>query len=160
MRRTLSTNDTFALKYCFPAFNALLFIIAEGFLCWWSLKDKSWMIIAAICLLPIIGVVSTIYGVKNGRRYKRVQADDSALYISVYKAEVRVPFSDIENASVDWKLQGKAAAIPIVTIVFRNPIIFGKQVEFIGTQPWNTSHSIVAELREWRDGNKPINVGP
>lgn len=151
MRRTLST-DTFALKFVYPAMNAIAFIIAEGFLCWWSLKDKSGIIILAICLLPIIGVASTIYAVKNGRRFKRVQVDDSALYISDYKTEVRVPFSEIENASVDWKLQGKAAAIPIVTIAFRNPIIFGKQVEFIGAQPWNTSHSIVAELREWRDG--------
>ena len=102
-------------------------------------------------LFPAIGITSTICAVIYGRRFKRVQVDEAALYISDYKTEVRVPFSDIENVWVNWKLSGKGGK-PIVTIVFQNPTIFGKQIEFIAKQPWNISHSIVAELREWQAG--------
>ena len=154
MRRTLSAGDTFALRYVYPALNAVAFAIATGFFWWWSMKDGSRVITVAKWSFPVIGVASTIFGLRYGKRFKRVQVDDQALYISDYKTEIRVPFSDIENSSVRWKLSGHSSSTPIVTIEFCHPTVLGKQIEFVAAQPWNPSHSMVAELREWRDRAK------
>jgi hypothetical protein len=150
-RRTLSDSDTFATKFIYPAFGGIAFVVATGFMWWWSLRDKSGLIALAKWLFPVMGVVTVIYGVRYGRRFKRVGADDQALYISDYRNEIRVPFAEIENAWVKWKLTGHGHGIPIVTIEFLNLTVFGKQIEFIAKQPWITSHSLVEELREWRD---------
>ena len=151
MRRTLSSNDTLLYRYIYPLLGCLVFAAATVLAWRWSFKDSSGLITAAKWLFPVMGIASTIFGFWYGRCFIRVQSDDTALYVSDYKKEIRVPFSDIENVWAETKLTGKAGSMDIIKIKFCNPTVLGKQIRFIAAGSWNPSHSIVAELRELKD---------
>jgi hypothetical protein len=151
MRRTLSSKDAFLYRYIYPLMVCLVFAAATVMAWRYSFNHSSGLITLAKWLIPVFGAVFTVFGIWYGRCFIRVQSDDTALYVSNYKTEIRVPFSDIENVWAETRLTGKGGGMDIIKIEFYNPTILGKQIQFIAAQSWNPSHSIVAELRELKD---------
>jgi hypothetical protein len=109
------------------------------------------MVNVARFLLPMIGVGSTAYGIWNGIQFKRVQIDEEAIYVSDYMTEIRVPYSEVGEVGVRWKPVSKSGKRPIVTIGFRNPTVFGKEIQFFAKMPWDFSNALLHDLRDRRD---------
>ena len=96
-------------------------------------------------LLPIllVGVVGfLVFSV----RLKVVRMDDEALYVSNYRKEIRVPFSEVESVG-GWFTKR------LVTIHFRMETEFGRKVSFMPELRWFDldvfgPHPIIAELED------------
>ena len=79
-------------------------------------------------------------------RLKRVRVDETYLYVSNFRTEVRIPLAALLRISEKpWVSQN------LVTLEFRMPTAFGQRIVFTPKarwiSPW-TSHPVVAELRE------------
>lgn len=167
MRRTLSANaSTFCMKIFWPALTAIAFAfftyalwhgrfhVSENNLSPQS-NDAAFALVK--WLFPIIGIASTIFGIWYGKRFKYVAMDDDALYVSSFKSEIRIPFSEIENCWFGLSWTSKRSAMPVINIALRTPTIFGNKIVFLAKESWNPSHSLVAELRQRCDQARGIN---
>jgi hypothetical protein len=145
MRRTLSSAETFLMKYIFPVF----WIGAFGFgtLGLWleafhgqdgpSPPRMRWQFL-------IMWIAGAIFILWFACRIKRVQTDDQSLYISNYFSEVVIPLGEIADVT-----ESRWSRPPTVTIRFRNPTAAGTRVVFIPKLKlllWS-SHPVIAELR-------------
>ena len=85
---------------------------------------------------------------------KRVMLDvaNRRLYVSNYRREIAIPFSEIERIS-EFKLHNP----PRLTLHLRTPTEFGSQISFLTTyRPFTgfwTTHPIVKELRSLIDAD-------
>ena len=147
-RRTISSTDTFYVKYVIPC--VWIGLYGLGTCCLWlglfhdrngaqppvALKCgtlASWVIVSGI-LLWFCG------------RIKRVQIDDDALYVSNYWSEVRIPYAEVNHIS-----QSYMSGPMTITIHLRENSAFGDRVVFRPQCRWNMyvsgTHPTVIELQ-------------
>ena len=148
MTRTISSSQTFLVKFVFPVlwcsiFGAVAIAMGTGVLHGAGNAAPPTAVTVAFASVSLVGAASFwwFYG-----RLKRVRLDDGALYISNYRREIRVPLTDIEEVS-----QNRWVNDQPVTIRFRVQTGFGSRIIFMPKWRlfalWRT-HPIVAELQE------------
>ncbi len=149
MRRTISSDQTFIMKFVFPAiwigiFAAMTLVLFAG---GGVFRDRSgtppppelkWFF-----LIATIGGAAALYWF--GIRLKRVALDASTLYVSNYRREIGVPLRDIEEVS-----ENRWVSIHPVTVRFFRETEFGAAIVFMPKARWFalfSSHPVVKELR-------------
>ncbi|MGB7745704.1 MAG: hypothetical protein WBN75_00235 [Verrucomicrobiia bacterium] len=145
--RTLSSVQTFWMKFVFPAIWISMFGLGTLGLFLDVFHDRGdaappdwmkWQFLA----IWIIGSVFIWWGCV---RLKKVRTDGSAIYVSNYFKEVRIPLDAVREVS-----ENRWINIHPVTIHFRHDTPFGDRVVFMPTIrffSWR-SHPVVRELRE------------
>jgi hypothetical protein len=147
MRRTLSSAQTFLMKFVFPtvwlagftAATVMLFTTGgftdpDGFP---PPPEIKWLFLSA----TVLGGVFLYWCCM---RLKRVEIDEQWLYVSNYLRGVRVPLRDIEQVS-----ENRWINIRPITVEFRRDTEFGSQITFMPkTRLWAfwRAHPVVGEL--------------
>jgi hypothetical protein len=145
--RTLSSAQTFLTKFVFPA----IWISGFGlgtlaqFLGGFhgpdtkpSPPDIKWVFLAA-------WIVGTVFIYWACARLKRVRIEDSAICVSNYLREIRIPFDAITDVTENCWVNIHPVTIHLhSTTEFGDRITFMPKVRFFGWRP----HPVVAELRQ------------
>ena len=143
-RRLLSSQFTLVMKYLFPAFWILGFGVASMVsLAAYLNADKNAPPPLAFCGVWLIGSAFLIF---YCRRIKRVESDDTNLYISNFFQELKVPLSNVAAVTENRWINQRP-----VTIHFRSPTSFGKSVMFIPRSRlfgFFSIHPVVLDLRK------------
>lgn len=147
MRRTLSSAQTFLMKFIFPSLWLVGFATATVVLFTTGgggdaprsppLAELKWFFLAA----TVLGGAFLYWGCM---RLKRVEIDDQWVYISNFVRETRVPLRDIEDVS-----ENRWINIRPVTIGFRRDTEFGPRVTFMPKTRFRgfwQAHPVVGEL--------------
>ena len=147
MRRTLSSAQTFLMKFVLPTVWLGMFALITGLLFTtgeFSGRDglptppeMKWLFLGAT-------VVGGLFLYWFCMRLKRVAMDEKWLYISNYLREIRVSLRDIEEVS-----ENRWVNIRPITLEFRRETDFGATVTFMPkTQWWGfwRAHPVVGEL--------------
>jgi hypothetical protein len=150
MQRTISSAQTFWVKSVVPP---IFFGIVGATVCaaWLGalhgrgggpLSDSEKWFLTAFWL------AGTVYIAWSSCLVKRVQVDDTALYVSKHGSEVRIPLADVSRI-----VQSRWTRVPMVTIHLRHPSPVGQRIVFLPTVRWALfgTHPIVTELRELCD---------
>jgi len=146
MPRTLSSAMTLVFKVIFPSVwiggfavgTAQLFVLSHDSTGRPLPEGLKWTFLA---ILLAGGSFIWWYCV----RLKRVRTDGTALYVSNYLKEVRVPLAEVVNVTENRWLN-----IHPVTLEFRLPTLFGQRIVFMPkSRPllFLRSHPVVDELR-------------
>jgi hypothetical protein len=145
--RMLSSAQTFWMKFVFPIIWISMFGLGTLglFLGTFRGTDNSppsggmkWGFLAA-------WIAGTIFIYWGCARLKRVRIEDSAIYVSNYLKEIRIPFDAVADVT-----ENRWINIHPVTIHLRSTTEFGDRITFmpkIRIFSWR-SHPVVAELRE------------
>ena len=140
--RTLSSPLTFFWKFAATPVLAVFFIAAIARHGLKGASDSAGMV--AVGLFSLIFMIAWFSWLTGG--LKRVVLKEGALYISNYRTEIRVPFSEIrdvrEGYSVRWF---------VICIDLKDPTALGQHIEF---RPkfhlyWSRPHPIVRELQSY-----------
>jgi hypothetical protein len=145
--RTLSSAQTFWMKFVFPTrwismFGLGTFALFLGV--FRGTHDSAppdrmkWGFLAA-------WIAGTIFIYSGCAGLKRVRIKDSAIYVSNYLKEIRIPFDNVADVT-----ENRWINIHPVTIHLRSATEFGERITFmpkIRIFSWR-SHPVVAELRE------------
>ena len=144
--RTLSSAQTFLMKFVFPTIWISMFGFGTLALFLGAFRDPDntpppegmrWGFLAAW----IAGTAFIYWGCA---RLKRVRIGDSAIYVSNYLKEIRIPFDAIADVT-----ENRWINIHPVTIHLRSATEFGDRITFMPRFRifnWG-SHPVVAELR-------------
>ncbi len=155
MRRTISSAQTFFMKFIFPTFWIGGFSLATCSLWLGAFHDRNglpppefakWAFLAA----TLIGSGFILWFC---RRIKRVQVDDEALYVSNFWSEVRLPLTEIRHFT-----QTYMSRPPTVTIHLRSASPVGQRIVFIPKfrWVWFRTHPVITELQALCDrANSP-----
>jgi len=138
MKRTLSSSQTFFIKFIVPALWLPLFgLIMLGGL--FRGAPVTWPLL----LVFAVGAVSMYW---YCMRLKKVSIDDTYLYVSNYFNEIPIPLSNIADVTENvW------VNIHPVTIHLNFSSEFGDQIVFMPKTRvfgFMSSHPVVAELRQ------------
>ncbi|QBB69866.1 hypothetical protein ELE36_05500 [Pseudolysobacter antarcticus] len=142
--RTLSSIFTFPTKYIFP----VALVVGIG---WWVSHFMDYvtalqkMPIPFRILVPVISLCLMIYTLWFAYQLKRVRFDGTALYVSNYRQECRIPLTNIEQINERIWIRSHP-----VRVVLSQPCDFGTDFTFIpvsSSRFWWNDHPIVAELR-------------
>jgi hypothetical protein len=145
--RTLSSAQTFWMKFVFPTIWISMFGLGTLALFLGAFRgpdnspppdDQKWGFLAA-------SVAGTIFVYWGCARLKRVRIEDSAIYVSNYLKEIRIPFDAVADVTENCWIN-----IHPVTIHLRSASEFGDRITFmpkVRIFSWR-SHPVVAELRE------------
>jgi len=145
--RTLSSAQTFLVKFVFPTIWISMFGLGTLGLFLGVFRDcgdaapPDWMRWQFLAIW-IVGSAFIWWGCA---RLKRVRTDGSAIYVSNYFREVRIPLDAIRDVT-----ENRWINIHPVTIHFRHDTPFGGRIVFMPTVRffgWR-SHPVVSELRE------------
>ena len=141
-RRTISSAWTHFCKFVFP-------VIWIGFLSVPVLSEGPWIL---WFLSPLLILSAALYHIFVSP-LKTVRIDDKAFYVSNYRKEIRIPFSQVDKVTDNRVMNTKP-----VTIHFRTETESGRRVVFMPTinlSSWMSSHPIADELRDLiRQGNR------
>jgi len=135
-KRTLSSIGTLGCKGL-PVLVAIMFPFIVMDLFFGDRSDSgSASGLTSVIVIWIIAIINSV----NLRGVKKVSADGSAIYVSNYIREIRIPLDQISDVSGN----------NYVTISFRQPTCFGNSILFIAPARLfsSTPHPVVAELRE------------
>ena len=146
MPRTISSAQTFVMKFVFPVIwiggfgfgTARLFRTGDSFGHRPPPPDLKWMFLAGL----VVGSVCIYWW---GVRLMRVVMTDRELRISNYLREILVPLSDVGEVS-----ENRWVNVHPVTVQFLRRTDFGQRIVFMPkVRPFAlfSSHPIVAELR-------------
>lgn len=145
MRRTISSAQTFLIKVILPVvwiggFSAATIFLFAGGSGERGAPDPSlkWTFLLVTLLGTALFYWSCI-------PLKRVELDDSALYVSNYRTDITVPLRDVESIT-----ENRWINVHPVTIHLVRDTEFGSRIVFMPTRRWFaffSSHPIVAELR-------------
>jgi hypothetical protein len=147
MRHTISSGQTFFMKFVFPAvwltgFAAVTVALFTG----GRITnpdglppptEMKWLFFGAT-------VIGGLFLFWCCMRLKRVELDDDSLHISNYLREVRVPLRDIEEIT-----ENRWINIRPVTLEFRRDTEFGPRITFMPKTRWWgfwRAHPVVGEL--------------
>ena len=141
--RTISSMQTFVMKFIFPALwiGGFTLFTLSLFLRPATAPDAEmkWVFL-------LVTLVGGIFISRFCVRLKRVVLDDTALLVSNYRQELTIPLQDVERVSeLRW------VNIHPVTIHLLRPSEFGDRIVFIPTFrifSWGSRHPVVDELRE------------
>jgi hypothetical protein len=145
--RTISSAQTFLMKFVFPTFWISIFGFGTLTLFLGGFRGPNnspppdgmkWSFLAG-------WILGTLFIYWACARLKKVRIDDSAIYVSNYLKEIRVPFDAIAEVT-----ENRWINIHPVTIRLRSASEFGDRVTFMPKMRifnWR-SHPVVTELRE------------
>jgi hypothetical protein len=148
MTRTISSSQTFLVKFVFPLlwcsiFGAVTIAIGTGFLRGSGIQSFPAAMVGVSIGVWVLGAGAWW---QWGAQWKKVRLDDGALCISNFRQEIRVPLADIEEVTQNRVIRGQP-----VTIRFRRATEFGDSITFMPKVRafgfWRL-HPIVTELRE------------
>ena len=145
--RTLSSSQTFWMKFVFPTIwisgfglgtLALFLEVLRGADNTLPPPEMKWMFLVG-------WIAGTSFIFWACARLKRVRVEESAILVSNYLKEIRIPFDAIAAVTENRWLN-----IYLVTIHFRSATEFGDRIIFMPrTRIFGLrSHPVVAELRE------------
>lgn len=149
MRHTISSAQTYLLKVILPVFwiglfTALTILLFAG---GGAFTDENGSAVDPSMKWTFLLV--TIFGAAffywTCIPLKRVEMDDTALYVSNYRTDITVPLRDVEEIT-----ENRWINIHPVTIHFYHDTEFGTSIVFMPKRRWFaffSSHPIVAELR-------------
>ncbi len=146
--RRISSLLTFSSKFVLPT----LFVIGSLNVMILGPSSRSVNDETPIGLFYLISIVFGALAVWNGWRLKWVAIDEKnqRLYVSNYRKEVMIPFSEIEDAAEFFFSDPRR-----ITIRLRNPTEFGQKIVFLATYRFggwlSGPHPIVNELRQLRN---------
>ena len=132
--RTISSAWTPFYKFVFP----VIWLGLMGFVGFAGGRE----ILPSLVPLLVVGLVGHVVFVAP---LKIVRLDDSALYVSNHRREIRIAFSQVEKVTGPWFTSRLA------TIHFRAETEFGRKVTFMPTMQWLNvlgPHPIVGELQD------------
>jgi hypothetical protein len=145
--RTLSSAQTFFMKFVFPTIWISMFGLGTLALFFGAFHGQGdtappaamkWQFLAGW----IAGSTFILWGCA---RLKKVRTDGTAIYVSNYLREVRIPFDAVRDVT-----ENRWINIHPVTIHFRHSTPFGDRIVFmprVRLFGWR-SHPVVSELRE------------
>ncbi len=146
MRRTISSQQTFGMKFVFPTGWIGAFGIGTCVLWFGNLNGPKgpppvpmkWAFLA-------VWLIGSTFIIWFSRRIKRVQVDDNAIYVSNYWSEVRIPLTEISHFT-----QSYMSRPPTITIHLRGKTPVGERVVFIPQFRWVLfgTHPTIIELEE------------
>ena len=152
MKRRLSALSTPFWKFIFPAFLILLLII-NLILDFGRLLDNYAGTGAPITCTAIGGnliflFISVVFYKEFGV-IKRVDVDDSYLYVSNYLKEIKIPLSDVEHAG-----KPDGSSHQRIKIFLRSPSVFGDVLVFMPSffSGKDTYEELQARLTAYRKG--------
>lgn len=146
--KTISSAQTFLMKIIFPVVWITGF--GAGTLSLWlgsmhgrygapPPPEMKWQFLASW----VAGSAFILWGCAG---LKKVRVDATHLYVSNFRKEIAVPFSNLVNVT-----ENRWINIRPVTIYFRVPTEFGQKITFMPTTRifgfWS-SHPVVAELKK------------
>jgi len=147
MRRTISSAQTFLIKVILPVVWVGVFAAATVFL--FAAGATTGSAAAPDPGLPWTFLLVTLLGTAlfawTCIPLKRVELDDSALYISNYRTDIMVLLRDVERVTENRWINSHPVAIH-----FLHDTEFGTRIVFMPRRRWFaffSSHPIVAELR-------------
>lgn len=133
----ISSAWTPVYKFVFPAILLAAFLgfpIASGEpWIWWGLASPVMLLSLVLYCLFLAPL-------------KVVRIDDKAFFVSSYRREVRIPFSEVDKITDNPRLNTKA-----ITIHIRTKTEFGRKVMFmpmVDLSSFMTSHPMADELRD------------
>jgi hypothetical protein len=144
--RTLSSAQTFWMEFVFPTIWISMFGLGTFAMFLGAFRGThntappeamKWSFLAAW----IVGTAFIYWGCA---RLKRVRINESAIYVSNYRKEIRIPFDDIAHVT-----ENRWINIHPVTVHFRSATAFGDRIVFIPKIrmfSWRF-HLVVGELR-------------
>jgi len=144
-KQTLSSRSTIYYKFLFPA--VWLSVGGTAMVGLWSFAgqgaDGKDVPTAVKCVGLGMWAGGLAFVLWFCAGLKKVRRDGESLYVSNYRREITVPFSEIVSVTENLWLN------PIqVTVHFRTPTEFGRKVTFMPELFWMwMSHPVVAELR-------------
>ena len=148
--RRLSSRQTFLMKFVLPSVWLAGFIAATAMLFAGTLAFEpapppamKWTFLSVL----LAGAASLYWFCMP---LKRVELDDSALYVSNYLRETSVPLEDIDEVR-----ENRWVNIRPVTVTFRTDTDFGNRIVFMPTTRWWgfwREHPVVEELRRASKG--------
>jgi len=145
VRRTLSSPLTFFWKFAATPLLAgcFVFVMAAQWSDGWKRRDRTPVSSGEIAIATICLAVTFAWLVFLSARLKRVEVDDSILYISNYVTEIRVPLSEVINVRESWTLKWFLLGIDL-----RNSTAFGQHIDF---RPrlrfyWSGLHPVARDL--------------
>jgi hypothetical protein len=137
MRRTLSSPQTFVMKFILPALCLTGFAAAAVLLRHSPPADGRWQFLG-------VTVLAAVFLYRSCIRVKRVAMDERWLYVSNYVREIRVPLEEI-NAVWD----NRSIHCGLITVGFSRDTELGSRITFIPRMRWWGSfrpHPVVAEI--------------
>jgi hypothetical protein len=147
MQRTISSGQTFFVKFIFPAFWITVFGAGTLGLFLASFRDNTDAALESMkWLFLAMWLLGSAFLYWSCARLKRVRMDGESLYISNYREEIRVALHDVSAVS-----ENRWLSIHPVTVEFCGDSAFGNRIVFIPKVRWWgawRSHSIVSELRD------------
>jgi len=143
MPRTISSAQTFLMKFIFPFVWISGFAVTTAFLFVGGQETDvgpmKWMFLA-------VTLAGSAFLYSGCMRLKRVVVDGNTLMISNYFSTIAVPLADVEDVRENRWLN-----INPVTLFFRRPTDFGSSVVFMPKVRWFgglfSSHPVVDEIR-------------
>ena|SRR5438132_8515998 len=146
MARTLSSAQTFAMKYLFaPTWIAIfgagtlaLFVVGDRFQDdkglppppeWKWIFLTVWVGLSSLLNYSCVGL-------------KRVRIDEQALYVSNYITEIEVPLRDVAEICENQWLNNP------VTIRFNRQTKFGDSITFLPKAPFFGTRAVIGEIQE------------
>ena len=144
--RMLSSAQTFWMKFVFPTIWISMFGLGTVAMLLGAFRGTDntappeamkWSFLA-------VWIVGTAFIYWGCARLKRVRIDESAIYVSNYLKEIRIPFDDIAHVT-----ENRWINIHPVTVHFRSATAFGDRIVFmpkIRIFGWR-SHPVVGGLR-------------
>ena len=144
MRRKLSSQMTFLLKFIFPVIWVPFFGLSTFWIVIVGLQDTQ-------VLLPALGFVfawiaGSAFLYWSCIRLKEVSVNDRQLYVSNYRKEITIPLTEISDVTENVWLN-----IHPVTIHLSSPSEFGSKIVFMPTYRYFVffgSHPVVDELKK------------
>ncbi|MFO1519468.1 MAG: hypothetical protein U1F57_07420 [bacterium] len=122
-KRSLSSSFTFIYKYVFPVFWVVCWSLGTAAL-FLSPTEGSRFPMKWFFLLAGISGVFFIY--RFCIRLKAVSVDEKFLYVSVYRKEIAIPLSEVEDVTENAWINPR-----MMTIKLRSPSPFGDRILFM-----------------------------
>lgn len=144
--RRISSLLTFPHKFLLPALFAVGFL---DVLIWGARPNITHPDFAPLVVGYLMPILFEVISVWHGWRLKRVLIDQAnqRLYVSNYRREISIPFSEIANVTEFFFSDPKR-----ITIHLHNESEFGKKIVFLATYRFggwlSGRHPIVNELQQ------------
>lgn len=146
MRTTLSSPLTLLYKIGLLSLFAFLglFLIAASLGYEWKKPGTSAHVSSSARVLYAMAGLTGFYWVWQCARLKRVKTDDNSLYVSNYRTEIQVPFTEIAG------LRETGSYWFTIVITLKNPSRFGRTIVFRPRHRFYLSglHPIARQLNE------------
>jgi hypothetical protein len=105
-------------------------------------------------IIIFVGIISSFFIIRFALRLKLVSIDDAFLYVSDYRKEIQIPFSQIESVAENFLTKPKLILLKLISpSEFGGKIVFIPPLQLFGA--WR-SHPMVSELKHISTAHRRI----